>query len=177
MKDTERSRLEQLDSILRSREAREKVEPIITRVRAELARRPEALMTWEPIPLEFFGGALPGEIRSSWVFVLPAGADTGAERHPNSHQRMISMYGTGDLRTTNEGSWRSNCLTSDPDAPLNARWISIPPNVWHQPVIGEKEDWVVVSFHTVAAHELIEERPAPETASGTKQKRYVDQKR
>ena len=50
-------------------------------------------------------------------------------------------------------------LTSDSDAPLEKRWISIPQNVWHQPVISKETDWVVVSFHTVPAEELIEERP------------------
>ena len=55
--------------------------------------------------------------------------------------------------------WQSNVLVSDPDAPLERRWISIPKNVWHRPVIPKGADWVVVSFHTVPAAELIEERP------------------
>jgi hypothetical protein len=42
-------------------------------------------------------------------------------------------------------------LTSDSDAPLEKRWISIPQNVWHQPIISKEADWVVVSFHTVPA--------------------------
>jgi hypothetical protein len=176
MTPTERSRLESLDSVLRSSEVRAKIEPIITCVRGELAHRCEALMAWEPVSLQVFGGVLPPEVRSAWVFVLRAGADTGAERHPNSHQRMMSIYGAGDLQTEESGKWRSNPLISDPDAPLDARWISIPPNVWHRPRIGPKEDWVVVSFHTVPADELIEERPAPETASGTNQMRYLDHK-
>lgn len=174
MTSTERSHLEHLDSIFRSSEMRKKIEPIISRVRAELASKREALMAWEPIPLELFRAPLPPEIRSSWVFVLRAGADTGAERHPNSHQRMRSIRGSGDLQTEEAGTWRSNHLVSDSNAPLESRWISIPPNVWHRPVVGDKEDWVVVSFHTVPAEELIEERPAPDTASGTKQMRYVD---
>jgi hypothetical protein len=172
MTPAEQTRLEQLDSVLR--DMRDKIEPIMARVRADLARKPEAMMAWTPIPLELFGRELPPEIRSSWVFVLRAGTDTGAERHPNSHQRMMSIYGAGDLQTEENRKWRSNRLISDPDAPLDARWISIPPNVWHRPRIGAKEDWVVVSFHTVSADELIEERPAPETASGTRQMRYLD---
>jgi len=59
MTPTERLQLETLDSILRSSDVREKIEPIIARVRVELARKREALMTWEPLPLEIFGGALP----------------------------------------------------------------------------------------------------------------------
>jgi hypothetical protein len=166
--------LEELDSILRSDIVREQISLVISRVRAELARKPQALMTWEPTPLEVFGGALPTEIRSSWVFVLRAGADTGAERHPNSRQRMMSIQGSGDMRTEQEGNWRSNPLISEPAAPLEQRWISIPPNVWHCPVISNDMDWVVVSFHTVPAEELIEERPSASTADGTKRIRYVD---
>jgi hypothetical protein len=83
-------------------------------------------MTWEPIPLIVFGSALPPEIRSAWVFVLRAGADTGAERHPNSHQRMMSFEGSGDLQTREPGKWLSNVLVSDAEAPLERRWISIP---------------------------------------------------
>jgi len=186
MKSQESSRLEELDRILRSGTVREKISPVISRVRAQLARKPEALMTWEPIPLKVFGGALSEEIRSSWVFVLRAGADTGAERHPNSHQRMMSMEGSGDMRTADPPShkatawqeaeivWRSNLLVSDPAAPLEQRWISIPPNVWHRPVISNDMDWVVVSFHTVPAEELIEERPSPSKADGTERMKYLD---
>jgi hypothetical protein len=174
MTPSERAHLEVLDSILSSIEVRQRIEPIITRVRADLAHRREALMCWEPISLELFRRALPASIRSSWVFVLRAGADTGAERHPNSHQRMMSVHGTGDLQTEYDGKWRSNRLVSDPDASLEARWISIPPNVWHRPIIGDKQDWAVISFHTVPADELIEERAAPETTSGSRQMRYLD---
>jgi hypothetical protein len=73
-----------------------------------------------------------------------------------------------------KGNWRSNRLISKPAAPLEQRWISIPPNVWHRPVIGKDMDWVVVSFHTVPAEELIEERPGSNSADGTKQMRYLD---
>jgi hypothetical protein len=165
----ERSLLETLDKIVRSKNVRPRILPIVERVRAELVRKPEALMAWEPIVLETFG-ALPSAIRSGWVFILRAGADTGAERHPNSHQRMMSFEATGDLKTDaksaesdiqteSEIAWQSNVLVSDPKAPLERRWVSIPQNVWHRPVIPKGADWVVVSFHTVPAAELIEERP------------------
>ena len=175
----ERTLLGTLDNMVRSEKVRSQILPIVDRVRAELARQTDALMTWEPIALEVFGADLPRSIRSGWVFILRAGADTGAERHPNSHQRMMTFAGTGDMKidaigTPNdieaetEIAWRSHILVSDPDAPLEKRWISIPQNVWHRPVIGKDADWVVVSFHTVAANELIEERP------GAKQMLYAD---
>lgn len=174
MTTEERVRLEQLDRILRLDRVRKQISPAISRVRAELAQKPKAVMTWQPIPLDIFGGTLPVGIRSSWVFVLRAGTDTGAERHPNSHQRMMSMEGRGDMRTEQAGKWQSNLLISEPGASLEQRWISIPPNVWHRPVIGDEADWVVVSFHTVPAEELIEERPSLTNADGTKRMRYLD---
>jgi hypothetical protein len=159
MSPEERSCLESLDAALRSEDVREEIRPVVERVCAEPARKKEALMTWEPIPLALFWRTLPAEIRSAWIFVLRAGADTGAERHPNSHQRMMSFIGSGDMQTGKPRQWQSNALVSDPEAPLERRWISIPPNVWHRPVVAADADWVVVSFHTVVADELIEERP------------------
>ncbi len=175
----ERSLLEALDTIVGSEEVRAQIYPIVERVRTELARNKTAQMTWEPIPLTIYGGALPSGIRSSWVFVLRAGATTGAERHPNSHQRMMSFEAAGDLQVRaglldgGEEQWQSNLLVSEPGAPLERRWISIPQNVWHQVVVPEGSDWVVVSFHTVPAEELIEERPDASNAERTKQMLYL----
>ena len=174
MTTEERSRLESLDTVLRSESVREQIRPIVERVRAELDRKKAALMTWESVPLTIFGSALPAQIRSAWVFVLRAGADTGAERHPNSHQRMMSFEGSGDMRTGDPEQSQSNVLVSNPDAPMERRWISIPQNVWHRPVIGAEEDWAVVSFHTVPAEELIEERPDHRVNDGTKQRKYLE---
>src|SRR5215471_11546848 len=143
MTKEERSLLEALDTALRSESVREHIRTIVARVREQLTRKKESLMTWEPFPLQILG-TLPSEIRSGWVFVLRAGADTGAERHPNSHQRMMSFAGGGDLQTGEPGNWKSNALVSDPDAPLDRRWISIPTNVWHRPIINAETDWAVV---------------------------------
>ena len=173
MTKEERSRLEALDTALQSESVREHIRSVVTRVRDELARRKDALMSWEPFPLEVLTTRLPDEIRSVWVFVLRAGADTGAEKHPNSHQRMMSFEGSGDLQTGEPGKWQSNVLVSDRDAPLERRWISIPTNVWHRPVINAETDWAVVSFHTVPAEELIEERPDDSREAGTKQMTYL----
>src|SRR2546430_1742535 len=102
MEPEERARLEKLDTIVRSDDLCARINPVVDRVRAALSQKPEALMTWEPIPLEIFGQKLPQEIRSGWIFVLRAGADTGAERHPNSHQRMMTLHGSGDMRVRAE---------------------------------------------------------------------------
>ena len=178
MTAVERTFLEALDRMVQIEQVRAQIRPAVERVCAELRRKQDALMTWEPIPLPVFGAPLPKEIRSAWVFVLRAGADTGAERHPNSHQRMMTWDGVGDMRIGSEqpGSeiqWQSNVLINDMQASLENRWISIPPNVWHRPVIPKSANWVVVSFHTVPAAELIEERPEPGRAGETKQMLYL----
>jgi hypothetical protein len=54
--------------------------------------------------------------------------------------------------------WRQNPLRSDPRAAVEERWLSIPRNVWHRPRIGPHADWMVISFHTAGAADLIEER-------------------
>jgi hypothetical protein len=77
MTEAERSVLETLDEIVRSDKARTQLLPIIERIRAELARRSDALMTWEPVPLDTFGDRLPPSIKSGWVFVLRAGDGHG----------------------------------------------------------------------------------------------------
>jgi hypothetical protein len=173
MTKEERSRLEALDTALRSESVHKYIRSVAVHVREQLARRKDALMSWEPFPLHIFATTLPPEIRSAWVFVLRAGADTGAERHSNSHQRMMSFEGSGDLQTGEHGKWQSNVLVSDPDAPLERRWISVPTNVWHRPVIDAAADWAVVSFHTVPAEELIEERPDDSREAGTRQMKYL----
>jgi hypothetical protein len=124
---------------------------------ARLATMPDADMAWETVALSLYGELPPG-IRSSWVFALRGQRVTGAERHPNSVQRMLSLRGIADMQTWVRGAWRSNPMTSDEDAPFHARWLAIPAGVWHRPVVAERT-WVVVSFHTAAADELLEERP------------------
>jgi hypothetical protein len=89
---------------------------------------------------------------------------------------MMSFEGSGNMKTGAPGKWESNVLVSDPDAPLERRWISIPMNVWHRPVIDTAADWAVVSFHTVPAEELIEERPDDSREAGTRQKKYLKAK-
>ena len=182
MTKEERATLEKLDEIVRSEKVRAQILPIVDRVREDLGRQPDASMAWEPVALEIFGDQLPAIIQSGWVFILRAGIDTGAERHPNSHQRMMTFSGAGDMKLDATGrtndvddeseiAWHSHVLVSDGNAPLERRWISIAKNIWHRPVIPKDSDWTVVSFHTVPADELIEERP------GGKQMLYENERK
>jgi len=172
MNANKRSILESLDTLLRLDGVRAAIAPVVDRVEGKLGQDPQAVMAWEPLPLSIYGPSLPEFIQSSWVFILRSQTTTGAERHPNSRQRMMSYRGTGDMQTGGPGRWQSNPLVSDPAADLEKRWISIPVNVWHQCVVPEG-NWVVVSFHTVSAAELIEERPEADNEERTRQKTYL----
>ena len=138
---------------------------VATHVAAVLERLARALpvkpgqMAWDTIPLGLFDQPLPPAIASCWVFVIRAGAETGAERHPNSHQRSLSLLGHGEFQLWDGRRWEPYPLVSDPGAPVDRRWVTIPPNTWHRLFVGPS-DWGMLSFHTVAAEELIEERPS-----------------
>ncbi len=165
--------LQILDTAVRQKDVRSAIDSVIERVEDRLRQDSRALLVWEPVPLATYREGLPDTIGSSWVFVLRARASTGAERHPDSRQSMVSYRGSGDLQTWAGGGWRSNPLVCDLDAPVESRCISIPPNVWHQAVVPE-ENWVVVSFHTVPENELTEERPATGDTQLPRQRRYLD---
>jgi hypothetical protein len=173
MDSRERSILESLDGLLKMDGVREAIDPIVERVERKLACDEAAVMAWEPIPLAIYGDSVPPFIRSSWVFILRKGAATGAERHPNSIQRMMSYRNTGDIQTGGPGRWRSHPLVAELNADFDRRWHSIPLNVWPQCVVPDVDNWVVVSFHTVPAAELIEERPEADDIRHTRQKRYL----
>jgi len=166
--------LQVLDAIVRREPVRAAIDSVFLRVERKLKHDSETLLAWEPVPLVIYGKGLPNIIRSSWVFVLRAQANTGAERHPNSHQRMVSYRSSGDLQIWTGGRWCSNPLVSDPDARIESKCISISPNTWHQAVVCE-ENWVVVSFHTVPEDKLIEERPETKDTELTHQRRYLDE--
>lgn len=168
----ERRILEALDAAVRAQDVRPILDEIAARVEKQLIEDPQAPLTWEPVPLAAYRTELPAGILSSWVFVLRANSTSGAERHPNSHQRMMAWRGSGDMEIWQEGNWRSHVLQVDPAAPLEERWVSIPVNVWHKPVMGP-ETWVVVSFHTVPAEELIEERGDPAQETNLRQRTYL----
>jgi hypothetical protein len=162
----EKRTLAGLDQLVRSAGVRARIDAAAERLEKTLLAAPGAQMAWETVPLSTFDPGLPETIRSSWVFILRDGAVTGAERHPNSHQRTLSWRGAGDLMTLSGDRWTSHRLASDGRAPLGKRWATIPAGTWHQAVVRGGH-WVVLSFHTALAEDLIEERPrrgAPETS-------------
>ena len=166
--------LENLDKIVRRESVSETIDSIVLQVERNLTQDPAALLAGEPVPLAVYGQRLPNMICSSWVFVARTQVTTGAERHPNSHQRMMSYRGSGDIQIWNDKRWCSNPLVSDSTAPIESRWMSIPANVWHQAVVTEN-NWVVVSFHTVPEDELIEERPDATDTDLIHWRRYIEE--
>lgn len=172
----EQKNLQILDEIVGQKSVRAKIDSIVQRVEQKLETEFEAFLTWEPVPLDTYGGRLPNVIRSSWVFVVRAQVKSGAERHPNSHQYMMSYRGSGDLQILTGERWDSNLLISGSGLGIKSKWISIPPNIWHQAVTSKK-NWAVVSFHTVPKDELIEERPDPTDTKLTCQRLYMDKQK
>jgi hypothetical protein len=152
--NSEQDVLESLDRAIRAKRASSFLCALTTEVGALLNRDPSARLSWRTVPLEIYDH-LPDAIASSWVFVLRAGCSSGAERHPNSIQRVMSYQGWADMHGSR---WVSNLLRSDLDHPLENRWLTIPTNVWHRPVMGDV-DWAVVSFHSASDTALIEELP------------------
>ena len=86
----------------------------------------------------------------------------------------MSYRGVADLQMWDDNSWRSHILVPDLDADIEKRLATVPINVWHKPVV-QNANWIVVSFHTVPAEELIEERPESADMKQTRQRRYLDQ--
>ena len=165
--------LERLEQSIRTSALQRRFDEAIVRLDQALAERPDDIMAWETVSLDSFAPALPAEIRSAWIFTLRAGVSTGAERHPNSHQRSMSYRGAGEVQTRSDGEWRHFPLSSDPSTTLEERWASIPVGVWHQWSVGD-ENQTVLSFHTVAEDDLIEERPAEDSEAGVRQMKYAD---
>ena len=114
----ERTIIETLDTAVRYGSVARMLDQIVKRLDRRLAAEPDDLMAWEVVPLTVFDAELPNMISSSWIFNLRAAVATGAEYHPNSHQRMMSYRGEGDFLVWNDGRWQSNYLISDPNASL-----------------------------------------------------------
>ena len=169
----ERAVLMALDRLVGRRAVRRHIDGVIRRLERRLARDRGARMAWKTLPMSLFRPGLPQPIRSGWVFLLRGGAWTGAERHSNSHQRTMSYRGAATLKTGLGGRARRRRLRGDRKAPLMKRWATIPPGTWHDWLPAGGAPWAVVSFHTVRAGDLAEEKPRPGRKGGYRRMRYV----
>jgi hypothetical protein len=150
-----------LDAMISERDTATWLEGAADRLSAKLERETGTAIAFEVIPRSVL--VPPPPTVSAWVFILRAGIYSGAERHPNSTQRMAAFRGDGVFQTWDGGQWISKPLASSASEPSD-RWITIRPLVWHQSA-PPSHDWVVVSFHTAPAEELIEERGDPSSGA------------
>jgi hypothetical protein len=133
----------------------------------ELQRDPSRpKSTFRSIPLSLYGGALPAEIRSSWVFALRRGLAHPPERHPNSIQRMFALNQTGCFEYWDGDQWIMRELDPGDDG------LSIPVDTWHR-MPAQDRDWAVVSFHTAADDELVEIVGDPQRGEVGSTRNYV----
>ena len=146
-----------LEKVVSEENVVSKLRQIVSRVHTQLELSKNEPMTWESFSPSFFGNDLPCQIASSWIFVIRAGTYLGVERHPNSYQRTIAWQGGGLFEIYENGVWQPHPISSIGEE----RSVSIPQNAWHRVTAGP-EDWAMISFHTVPASELIEEKPVNE---------------
>ncbi len=148
--------LRNLDMIVWAVKDQPSIQEAISRAEAELSQNPSKLGATVQIPLSVFGKGIPASIKSCRVFALRENAAFKTERHPNSHQRVLSIKGIGEIRVLEEGNQWTARLRSDPDAPFEERWSTVRENTWHQPVAGP-EGWVTLTFHTAPEGESLDE--------------------
>lgn len=160
----------ELERFLRESGGLQKLNAVLTRLVRTLGDSPDLPQAWEPLPENFFGEPLPGEIVSCWAFALRGGGKFTNERHPNSWQRSIGVRGSALFEVYEDGRWQARPVTAS-GSDLAARAVSIPPNVWHRIAIGP-ETFVSLSFHTALASELIEETCVGDDFANTKRRLY-----
>lgn len=105
-----------------------------------------------PLPEAVTAGRLPPGIESAWVFVQRPKSFPPAHMHPNSVQHMAVISGTGMCHI---GRKTSVIQPFDPAYPDQSIYV-IPENTPHA-LESFNEPLVILSFHTVAAAQLIEE--------------------
>ncbi|HEY3137854.1 MAG TPA: hypothetical protein VGL29_17645 [Blastocatellia bacterium] len=118
----------------------------------EISHSQEAFV-WSVIDLSSHGRELPEDIRSSWIFVLKKDVPSGCHYHPNSIQHMITIKGQGMSKVA--GEHKRIVPFGSSNGSLADKWLVISEGVPHE-FFPEKENMVVVSFHTCEATELEE---------------------
>jgi len=128
----------------------------ISEAEAELEADPSKLAASRQIPLGVFGDDLPSGVRSCRVFALRRNTAFKTERHPNSHQRFLSLRHWGKIRVFTGSDARERTVQTGLRAAITDRWVSLPANIWHQPVAGD-QGWVTLTFHSADESDLIDE--------------------
>ncbi len=127
------------------------VRAMVARLDAEAAKG-KAPFAGAPLPEALVSGRLPPGIASAWVFVQRAKCSADPHSHPNSVQHCTVVSGSGMVRI---GRRASVIQPFDPAYPDRSIYV-IPENTPHA-FESFNEHLVIMSFHTVAAADLVEE--------------------
>jgi len=144
--------LESLNTAVESLINRKTFLETVAQLSEEITHSPEAFV-WSVIDLSSVKRELPEGIRSGWIFVLKKDVSSGCHYHPNSIQHMVMMKGQGMSKIA--GEYRRMLQFGSANDSLANKWFVIEKGVPHE-FFPEKEDMVVVSFHTCEANELEE---------------------
>lgn len=123
----------------------------IDQLNREIEHSPEPFV-WSVIDLDSIARPLPETIKSGWIFVLKKDVSSGCHYHPNSIQHMATIKGQGMSKVG--GATKRLVQFGSASAPPD-KWVVIDKNVPHE-FFPERENMVVVSFHTCEATELEE---------------------
>ena len=143
--------LEELSSAVEFLLSQKNFSETIAQLSEEINHSEEAFV-WSVVDLSSMGNELPEGVRSSWIFVLKKDTSSGCHYHPNSVQHMVMIKGQGMSKVAGEYSTMVQYGSNDSIAD---KWLVIEKGVPHE-FFPEKENMVVVSFHTCEASELEE---------------------
>ena len=144
--------LEKLSIVVESLLNRNTFLDTIGQLNEEIRHSQEAFV-WSVIEPSSIATELPENIRSSWIFVLKKDISSGCHYHPNSVQHMAMIKGQG--MSIIAGEYRRIVPFESSNDTLADKWLVIDKGVPHE-FFPEKENMVVVSFHTCDAIELVE---------------------
>lgn len=146
----EQSILEKLDQTIKDPQISSLLTPLIDKARNE-----KEFPVTKNVPLSLFKNKLPKQINLCRIFILPSNTKSKIEKHKNSFQRTVTIFGSGDTKILNNDLWSSNVRKAYGKT-IEDRWLSVLENTWHQPISG-KEDWITVTFHTASEKDIIDE--------------------
>lgn len=129
----------------------ETVTKTIEQLSEEIEHSPEPFV-WSVIDLTSIQRPMPERIKSGWIFVLKKNVSSGCHYHPNSVQHMATIKGQGMSKVA--GKYKPLVQFAEDVSPSD-KWVVIDENVPHE-FVPEKENMVVISFHTCDANELEE---------------------
>lgn len=148
----ETSDLRKLSSAVEFLINQKSVRETVDQLSQEINHSPEPFV-WSVMDLSSIPHELPENIKSGWIFVLKKDVSSGCHYHPNSIQHMTTITGQGTSKIA--GKYKPLVQFGAPGESLVDQWIVIDENVPHE-FFPERENMVVISFHTCEASELEE---------------------